>query len=90
MEFTDEMTDTLPGVGADRVLTNLVDSVDDDNVYTFNFEGNSQVLDHMFVTDNLIGGASFDIVHVNVDFPRVSNAVGSDHDAMVGLFSING
>jgi predicted extracellular nuclease len=90
MEFTDEMTDTLPGVGADRVLTNLVDSVDDDNVYTFNFEGNSQVLDHMFVTDNLIGGASFDIVHVNVDFPRMSNAVGSDHEAMAGLFSVNG
>ena len=90
MEFTDEMTDTLPGTGADRVLTNLVDGVDDDNVYTFNFEGNSQVLDHMFVTDNLLAGAEFDIVHVNVDYPRVDSSVGSDHEPLVGRFRVNG
>ncbi len=90
MEFTDDMTDILPGTGADEVLTNLIDGVADDNVYTFNFEGNSQVLDHMFVTDNLLGQASFDIVHVNVDFPRVSAAVGSDHEPLVGLFGVNG
>ena len=39
MEFTDKMTDTLPGVGADRILTNLIDSVDDDNVYTLTADG---------------------------------------------------
>ena len=38
-------------------------------MYTFNFEGNSQVLDNFFVTDNVLGTADFDIVHVNVDFP---------------------
>jgi predicted extracellular nuclease len=90
MEFTDDITDILPGTGPDRVLTNLIDGLTDDNVYTFNFEGNSQVLDHMLVTDNLLGSAQFDIVHVNVDFPRVTSAVGSDHEALVGLFRVDG
>ena len=88
MEFTDDITDILPGTGPDRVLTNLIDGLTDDNIYTFNFEGNSQVLDHMLVTDNLLGQAQFDIVHVNVDFPRVSSAVGSDHEPLVGLLDL--
>ncbi len=90
MEFTDDIADILPGTGPDKVLTNLIDGLTDDNVYTFNFEGNSQVLDHMLVTDNILATAQFDIVHVNVDFPRVSSAVGSDHEALVGLFGLNG
>jgi len=53
MEFTNELTETLPGTGDEKVLTNLIDYLTDDNVYTFNFEGNSQVLDHLFITDNL-------------------------------------
>ena len=88
MEFTDDLTEILPGTGAERVLTNLIDSLTDDNVYTFNFEGNSQVLDHFLVTDNLLGGAQFDIVHLNVDFPRVDNTVGSDHEPLLASFEI--
>jgi predicted extracellular nuclease len=90
MEFTDEITDTLPGTGDDKVLTNLIDGLTDDNVYTFIFDGNSQVLDHTLVTDNVLGTAEFDIVHVNVDYPRVSAAVGSDHEPLVTRFSVNG
>ena len=71
------------------MLNNLIDTLTDDNVYTFNFEGNSQVLDHFLVTDNLAGSALFDIVHFNVDFPRVDATVGSDHEALVGLFDLN-
>ena len=69
MEFTNDITDILPGSGSDRVLTNLIDFLTDDNVYTFIFDGNSQVLDHLLVTDAL-AGTELDIVHVNVDFPR--------------------
>jgi len=90
MQWTDDLTEILPGVGPDRVLSNLIDELTDDEVYTFNFEGNSQVLDSFFVTDNLLGTAEFDIVHVNVDFPRVNNSVGSDHEPLVGRFSLNG
>jgi predicted extracellular nuclease len=90
-EFTNDLTDILPGSGPDRVLSNLVDGVTDDNVYSFIFDGNSQMLDHFFVTDNLLGTAEFDIVHVNVDFPRLSSATtASDHEPLVGRFGLNG
>lgn len=82
-EFTDDLTEILPGTGSERVLTNLVNSLTDDNVYTFNFEGNSQVLDNLLVSDLLLGRAELDIVHVNVDFPRVDDTVGSDHEPLV-------
>jgi predicted extracellular nuclease len=82
-EFTNDLTETLPGTGADRVLTNLIDFLTDDNVYTFNFEGNSQVLDHILVSDTLLPGAEIDIVHVNVDFPGVDDTIGSDHEPVV-------
>jgi predicted extracellular nuclease len=88
MEFTNDLTEILPGTGPDRVLTNLIDTLSDDNVYTYNFEGNSQVLDHMFVTDNLLDDAEFDIVHVNVDFPRVDDTVGSDHEPLIARFNL--
>jgi predicted extracellular nuclease len=88
-EFTNDLTEILPGTGADRVLTNLIGSLDDDNIYTFIFDGNSQVLDHVFVTDNLLPGAEIDIVHVNVDFPRVDDTVGSDHEPIVVRFDLD-
>jgi predicted extracellular nuclease len=88
MQWTDDLTVILPGTGADKVLTNLINGLTDDEVYTFNFEGNSQVLDSFFVTDNLLGSAEFDIVHVNVDFPRVSNSVGSDHEPLLASFKL--
>lgn len=53
-QFTDDLTKILPGTGESQVLTNLVDTLEDYNVYTFIFDGNSQVLDHFFVTDNLV------------------------------------
>ena len=70
------------------MLTNLIDSLKDDNVYTFNFEGNSQVLDHFFVTDALLCHAKLDIVHVNVDYPRVDDTFGSDHEPLVARFNL--
>lgn len=89
-QFTNEIAEILPGLGGDDddddgVLTNLIDDLDDDAVYTFNFEGNSQVLDHFLISEALEGDVAFDIVHVNVDFPRVNNAVGSDHEPLLAV-----
>ena len=81
-QWTDDLAEFLPGTGPDRVLTNLINQLNDDNVYSFNFEGNSQELDHFFVTDALLP-AKIDIVHVNVDFPRVDDTVGSDHEPLL-------
>ncbi len=83
-EFTDELAEILPGTGRDRILHNLIDLERDDNRYTFIFEGNSQALDHVYVTRSLERGAKLDLVHVNVDFPRLfSSVVGSDHEPIV-------
>lgn len=80
-EFTDDLTELLPGVGKERVLINLIPKVDDP--YTFIFDGNSQALDHVFVTRKLAQRATLDIVHVNVEFPRVDSTVGSDHEPLL-------
>ncbi|WP_299489951.1 choice-of-anchor I family protein [Acaryochloris sp. IP29b_bin.137] len=97
-QFADEIAAVLPGTGDEQVLTNLVSQAEADNdAYTFIFNGNSQVLDHMLVTDPLLEGAEFDIVHVNNDFTRDDNAVefdntvvASDHEPIVGRFDIAG
>ncbi|MGF1523106.1 MAG: esterase-like activity of phytase family protein [Leptolyngbyaceae cyanobacterium] len=94
-EFTDDLAEILPGTDDEQVLTNLVDqAIAEDDAYTFIFDGNSQVLDHMFVTDALLDSAEFDIVHLNNDFARDDNrirftdtVVASDHEPLVARFS---
>jgi predicted extracellular nuclease len=89
-EFTDDLTEILPGTQDGKaILKSLLTEVEDDNRYTFIFDGNSQVLDHMFATRSLLEGASFDIAHVNVDFSRLRlDTVASDHEPLVGLFDL--
>ena len=48
------------------------------------------MLDHIFATEELFEDARYDIVHVNVDFPRLfSDVVGSDHEPTVPRFDID-
>ena len=95
-EFTDELLEDMPG--PEPVLTNLVpfkarssnkgNHNGQEGYYSFIFDGNSQMLDHMFVTDSLLPSAKFDVVHVNVDFPRTfSNTTASDHEPILASFS---
>ncbi|MFA3916410.1 hypothetical protein AB1E33_05405 [Ruegeria sp. 2012CJ15-1] len=83
-EFTDELAEDLPGVGDKKVLTNLITQLEGDEAYSFNFQGNSQALDHIFVTDRLLDGVEVDVVHVNTDFTDFA----SDHDPVVASFLI--
>ncbi|MDP5220416.1 choice-of-anchor I family protein [Ruegeria sp. 2205SS24-7] len=83
-DFTDELTEDLPGVGDEMVLTNLIGQLEGDEAYTFNFQGNSQALDHIFVTDSLLEGTNVDFVHVNVDFADAA----SDHEPIVASFAL--
>lgn len=87
-EWTNELAEILPGTGGDRVLTNLITGLDE-SPYTFIFDGNSQALDHFFVTDDLLDGVQFDIVHLNVDFPRrFVDTTGSDHEALLASIKL--
>lgn len=67
--------------GAD--LVNLVNAVPADSRYSFNFRGNSQLLDHVLVSRSLYEEAKpeIEIVHINADTPFGKRA--SDHDPIV-------
>jgi endonuclease/exonuclease/phosphatase family metal-dependent hydrolase len=62
-------------------LENLVLRVPPESRYTFNFEGASQVLDHVVVSSALAEGASVEVVHVNSDCSDRKRS--SDHDPVV-------
>lgn len=62
-------------------LTNLIERVPLSERYTFVFDGNSQVLDHILVSTSLFSNFEIDIVHVNAD--RAEAIAASDHDPVV-------
>jgi predicted extracellular nuclease len=70
--------------GDDPVLTNLHDTLPAPERYTYVFEGNSQTLDHILVSNRLIPNARYDIVHANAEFPDQA----SDHDPSVALLNL--
>jgi predicted extracellular nuclease len=47
------------------------------------FDGNSQVLDHILVSESIddIAPPEFDVVHVNID--RYENSQATDHDPLL-------
>jgi Ca2+-binding RTX toxin-like protein len=67
-------------------LNNLIDTLPQNEQYTYVFEGNSQVLDHILVSDNLLTNAAgtIDVVHINAEF---TDQV-SDHDPLVSRFNL--
>jgi glycerophosphoryl diester phosphodiesterase len=76
--------DKLTGEGENKILSNLLDKLPNDNAYTFNFQGNSQILDQMLATNDLVENGEFDIVNLNVDFPTQA----SDHEPILGRFTL--
>ena len=83
-EFTDDLTELLPGDGA--ILSNLIDRVPPEDRYSYVYEGNSQTLDHIFGSEALAAGARIDPVHLNSNLP--SDRTASDHDPVVASFEI--
>jgi predicted extracellular nuclease len=57
-------------------LTDLMDTLPADQRYSYVFEGNSQVLDHILVSQHLLAAATFEAVHVDAEFWDQA----SDHD----------
>lgn len=80
-EFTDDLREILPAGPDGPVLSNLQTSIPASDRYTYIFQGNAQVLDHVFVSRSLEDGAEAAIVHVNADFPESERA--SDHEPVV-------
>jgi predicted extracellular nuclease len=87
--FSQAVSDTLTA----DVLTNLMYTVPITDRYTYIFEGNAQVLDHVLVSDHLISSAApeFDVVHVNAEFVDnifSSSRRASDHDPVLARFQL--
>jgi predicted extracellular nuclease len=81
-ETTNDLSSLLPGTPP--LLRNLIARVEPAQRYSYIFEGNSQVLDHIFVTASLAERSEVDVVHLNADFPVAVPA--SDHDPVVARF----
>ncbi|WP_200841140.1 endonuclease/exonuclease/phosphatase family protein, partial [Geminicoccus flavidas] len=78
-----DFSETLKTLAGEQ-LTNLVDGVPLEDRYSFNFDGNSQSLDHILVSSNLADKAEVDMVHLNADFAQ--DVRSSDHDPVVARF----
>jgi uncharacterized protein len=64
------------------VLTNLMEKLPAEERYTYIYQGNSQVLDHILVTNNLAKRTSIDSVNINADFSE-EDGRASDHDPVL-------
>ncbi|TMB71864.1 MAG: HYR domain-containing protein, partial [Chloroflexi bacterium] len=66
-------------------LNDLIETLPANERYTYVFEGNSQTLDHILVSDRLLAlGARTDVVHVNAEFWDQA----SDHDPQVAMLPL--
>ncbi|MRN55418.1 5'-nucleotidase C-terminal domain-containing protein [Paenibacillus monticola] len=63
-------------------LDNLINKLPLNEQYTYTYDGNSQVLDHILVSKNLTASSEVDVVHLNADFSPSKGRV-SDHDAVM-------
>ncbi|HEV8648752.1 MAG TPA: endonuclease/exonuclease/phosphatase family protein [Actinomycetes bacterium] len=70
------------------VLTTLMDTLPKAERYSYVFEGNSQVLDQILVSNTLLGNfpIDYDPVHVNAEFADQA----SDHDPQVARLDLRG
>lgn len=66
-------------ITAGKELTNMINKVPTKDRFTYFYQGNSQVLDHILVSKNLASSTEVDIVHINSPF---YNQI-SDHDPVL-------
>lgn len=76
-EFSDPIN-TLEG----DVLTNMMEKLSSEERYTYIYQGNSQVLDHILVTNNLAKHTAIDSININSDFSEADGRA-SDHDPVL-------
>ena len=92
-EGSDHPIAILEGVNGEVPLTNLVNLEKDDECFTYLYDGNTQVLDHMLISPGLYNlFVAVDALHFNAGYPASlgddpSNPLrSSDHDPLEGRF----
>ncbi|MFP4297088.1 MAG: lamin tail domain-containing protein [Spirulinaceae cyanobacterium] len=68
----------------EQSLTNLTETLPPNERYSYIFQGNSQSLDHILTSDNLVPVAEFDAVQTNSEFSNQA----SDHDPLLSRFTL--
>ncbi|WLR41375.1 5'-nucleotidase C-terminal domain-containing protein [Bacillus carboniphilus] len=66
----------------DNELTNMIEELPKEERYTYNYQGNNQVLDHILVSNQMAKDTEIDIVNINSDFTENLGAA-SDHDPVL-------
>ncbi len=70
--------------GATPILGDMIDTLPENERYSYEFEGNAQVLDHVLVSDG-VTQRTLDVVHINAEFADQL----SDHDPSVLRLLVN-
>ena len=71
-----------------KELSNLIVTLPANEQYTYIYEGNGQVLDHILVSNQLLSKfASIEIVHLNSEYYYMDRL--GDHDPVVAIFDLN-
>ena len=76
-----EFTPALEALKGD-VLTNMVDKAPMEDRFSYYFQGNNQVLDHILVSNNLADVTEIDMIHINANFTEAQGRA-SDHDPVL-------
>lgn len=81
-DFNDfEFTPTLQTVKGNE-MTSMIEEVPFKERYTYSYQGNAQVLDHILVSNNMAKKTKVDIVHINSQFME-EHGRASDHDPVM-------
>ncbi len=70
-----------PGILAGNELTNLMAQHDVGDRYSYFYRGSNQVLDNIFISNNMAAKARFEPVHINAFMKEHGRA--SDHDPVL-------
>lgn len=81
-EAQTQLTDRARG----GMFTDLATLLAPEERYSYMFQGNSQQLDHILVTDSLVQGARYDAVHINSEF---AGNRPTDHDPQLTLLRMD-
>ncbi|MBM7706953.1 putative extracellular nuclease/endonuclease I [Chryseomicrobium aureum] len=76
-----EFTPALAALKGD-ILVNMIEQVPVEDRFTYYYQGNNQVLDHILVTKNLLEKTVVDILHINAN-KMEEHGRASDHDPVL-------
>ena len=67
-------------------MVNLIEQLPQADRWTYVYQGNSQVLDHIIVSPSLAEGAEIEVLHLNSANPATARP--SDHDPVIARFKL--